>query len=237
MATLNELIYNIKNVMYHGVSNIDDTISDAQIEFWINTERAKILKDEFEANKLLNPLLIQDLGCVPVKCIDRIECCDLGYESEETIYKTDVKIPKPLFVGWTALSNPAMFTYVGLVTHNKPFEFTSEAISNWSIYKRYTHNTPRAFYRNEHIYITNITNPSHLEVINIKGVFEYPTEVKTFNKCSGDPCFTKDSDYPMTPHLIPILNELIIAKYGTLIMQTQNDTLNDKNNKVKIQNG
>jgi len=227
MVTLNELIYNIKDIKYGGVSSNDTDLSDDQVAFWIRIVRALLLRQEFERNKMTNPSLVQDLGCVPIECVDRVECCNLGYTSEEYLHRTVNKIPAPLFINWAGLHNPAIFTYIGLVTHDKPFEFTSEAIVNQAKHKKYTASMPRAFYRNERIYITNIKNPSNLELINIKGIFEDPEEAKKFNKCDGELCFTRDQPYPITPYLIDPMQDIILDKYLGMISQTKADKENN----------
>ena len=45
MATLNEIVYNIKNLATSGDSNIENDLSNRQIQFWINYYRAEIIKN------------------------------------------------------------------------------------------------------------------------------------------------------------------------------------------------
>ncbi len=213
MATLEELIYNVKNVFKGGVTSVDDDLSDDQVAFWLATERGLLLKEDFEENKALNNVLIQDLGCISVECVDKVECCNLGFDSETTIYRTVPTVPKPIIINWSGIHNTVLFTYIGLATHDSPFEFTSEAIAHWSRYKKYTKQLPRSFYRHERIYITNIKNPSSLEIINIKGIFENPEDAKDFNKCTGEPCFTKQMSYPIASYSLSPLIERVLSKY------------------------
>ena len=45
MATLNEIVYNIKNLASAGDSNIEFDLSNRQIQFWIHYYRAEIIKN------------------------------------------------------------------------------------------------------------------------------------------------------------------------------------------------
>jgi hypothetical protein len=233
MATLLEIVYSIRNMAYGGQSASDSTVSTSQISFWVNTERSKLLKEEFEKNKLMNPRWIQDLGCVPVQCLDKVQCCELNYRSDEFIYRTVNRIPDPTGINWSGLHSNVLLTYVGLATHDQPFEFTAEPIAHWSRYKRFTSNKPRSFYRDGYVYITNIKNPSHLEVINIKGVFEDPEKVAIYNVCNNPDC-SEDVEYPIPSHLISPLQQLVYDKWLLPTMRTVTDYINDaRENKVQ----
>lgn len=45
MASLNEIVYNIKNLTYAGSNNTEQDLSNRQIKFWIHYHRAQILRD------------------------------------------------------------------------------------------------------------------------------------------------------------------------------------------------
>lgn len=45
MASLNEIVYNIKNLAYAGTSNTEQDVSNRQIKFWVHYHRAQILKE------------------------------------------------------------------------------------------------------------------------------------------------------------------------------------------------
>lgn len=226
MATVEEVIYSIKNLAYGGLSTQESTISDSQILYWCNVERSFLIKEEFEKNKLLSPGWKQSLGCVQVQCVDKVDCCDLIYGSDQFIYRTVEKVPIPVSINWSALHSNVLLTYVGLVTYDTPFEFTSESISNWSKYNRWTPNKPRSFYRDGYIYITNIKNPSHLEYIGVQGVFENPEQVLEYNKCR-DQCTNEQSEYPLASHLGSLLQQLVLDKWLRPLLAGATDYVNN----------
>lgn len=157
--TLNELIYDIKNLCYAGLGNQDSIISDKQIAHWINVERLSLIQKYFEKRRLFDPSLIQDLGCIEVNCIDKAECCNICINTDEHVYRSVSTIPTPISTPSYSLTNPVLLSYVGLITYDTPFEFTSLAITNWSKYNKYTKNVIRAYYRNGYIYLDNVKNP------------------------------------------------------------------------------
>lgn len=228
MATINELIYKVKNLIHGGLGSDDSSISDELVLSFFNTERARLIKEEADKKRLTGAILIQDLGCVEIRCADKVECCNFPeLESQEYIHKTVKQIPTPLYGTFEGLSNPAMITYIGLVTKDKPFEFTSSTITRWAKYKKWTSKIPRAYYLDKYIYITNLY-PSNIRFINIQGIFENPLAVSEFNDCSGKVCFSNDSDYPITPYLESPLIQMVMDKYMQYLMQPGlRDTKND----------
>lgn len=61
MATLNEIAYNIKELMSGGDSNIENNISTRQIKHWIHYHRAKIIEDKIRNNYPIDRRYIQPL--------------------------------------------------------------------------------------------------------------------------------------------------------------------------------
>jgi len=51
MVSLNELVYNIKNLAYGGKTGVESTMSDSQIKFWIHYHRAKIINELVQKNQ------------------------------------------------------------------------------------------------------------------------------------------------------------------------------------------
>jgi hypothetical protein len=223
--TLNELVYDIKNLCYAGLGNDDSIISDKQIAHWINVERMALIQAYFEKRRLFDPSLIQDLGCLEVSCIDKAECCNICINTEEHVYRTLLPIPTPISTPAYSMSNPALLSYVGLITYSDPFEFTSPSISAWSKYNKYTKHIIRAYYRNGYIYLDNVKNPYELEFIAVRGVFQDPFEAGKYSNC--DNCKTYDDPYPIPGYLVSDLKEVILKKYVPYIQQQVQDVRND----------
>jgi hypothetical protein len=203
MATYNEIIYNLKNLYRGGVTSDDEDISNRQVIFIFNYYRAKLIREDLNKKRSIDRGLIQDLGCVPVECVDAAECCDIT-DSGSTVLRTVNPIPDLL-----ELYDRNLLTFVGTVDKAVSYQITPEAQVRWSKYNKYTGKKPKAFMRsdNNHIYIANA--PAGLEFINVQGIFEDPEDAKEYSHCDGTPCFTRDMDYPISAHMIPAINQLI----------------------------
>ena len=64
MATLNEIVYNIKNIAAAGSSNSESDISNRQIKAWVHYYRAEILKEMSANGKKLSYLCYQSVNPV-----------------------------------------------------------------------------------------------------------------------------------------------------------------------------
>ncbi len=60
MATLNEIVYNIRNIAYAGTSNSEQDLSTRQIKFWVHYTRAKLLKQMAANGKQLPYICFQN---------------------------------------------------------------------------------------------------------------------------------------------------------------------------------
>lgn len=217
MITLNQLVYNLKNLIRGGRLSDDEMISDRQLEFIINYTRAVLIKRDIDKGKKIDDQLIQSLGHVKVKLAHPSECTDLAVGCK--ILKTEKALPKSIESNYANL-----ITYVGTVSGAKSYQFATEARSRWSKFDKYTSKLPRAFYRGGYVFITE---NKVMTTISIKGVFEDPREVASFIDCNGAPCYTVDSPYPIPAYMIAPLNEMILNKEFRLAALSPTDTTNN----------
>lgn len=209
MATLRELIYNIRNIQYRGLSSDDRSFGDRQIAFWVHTGRAKLLKMEVERSRAMQGerlwwglhAAVQTVSCLPLECADPAECCDaLGVDTGLGILRTQ-KLPEPLFA-------VPFFTVYTLAGESIPV--STRYAASLAKHRRWTGKAPRAYYANGRIYVQNFAD---LKFVTVEGVFEDPEEVGKFASCTGEPCFTIDSPYPMPEHLVQVMTAEIQQQY------------------------
>lgn len=222
MAKLNELIYNIKNLLAGGRASDDMLVSNEQIAFWINYYRVKVIKQDREKNPQLKQIYIQNLGKVEMIQTDRNECCD----TTQCVLRTKVKIPTLLETNGTR-----NITFVGTVL-GKPFQETFATNVPYVTYDKYTGKDPKWFYENGYIYLVNPIS-SILKYINIRGVFEDPLLAEDFVTCGCANVGTEgcrldyDFEYPLPQFQIDIVVKMIAQTELALISGTYNDTTND----------
>ena len=90
--TLNEIAYNILNLVRGGKAHHDESISIAQIKFNIKYYRAMLIRRDFARNGLITRHLEQSLGCIKVKPTNASKCCDLPLDCH--VVRSVEKIPR-----------------------------------------------------------------------------------------------------------------------------------------------
>lgn len=219
--TLQQIIYNIKNIGSGGTQSDDDwkKLSDRQLEFIINYTRSLLVKRDLDKQRTINPDLVQDLGCVELELVDPAECCEI--DTECFILRTKDPIPKLL-----ELQDRNTLEYVGTITKDKSFQIIPVARKRWMKYNKYTSKMPAAYYLNGYVYITNNTL---LEEISIRGIFSDPRDVSRYNKCEGDSlCYNKvTDDYPIAEWMVGPLTEMILKNEMNITSILPLDTTND----------
>jgi hypothetical protein len=195
----------------------DERLSSRAVKDWVNSYRAILVKRDLDKGKSISGNIVQDLGCVEMVAVDEAECCQV--KSGCYIFKSVLPIPKPL-----ELNSKDALTFVGDVNKRRGWETTSQVGSYWDQYNKYTSDIEKYYYFNEHIYVTNM---DFLKFINIQGVFEDPTQAATFSKCSGEPCYTDNSEYPISRWMAPVIMDMVMKSELNLYLSTSSDQDND----------
>lgn len=230
MATYNEIIYNLQNLYDGGIGSDDGNISDDQLIWLFNQYRAKLIREDLNKNRSVDPQLVQNLGCVELVCADASECCDI--QSYTTILRSKNPLPKSI-EGYS--KNYLLFA--GTVDKAKSYLITSEAQARWSGYSKYTGKAPRVYLRDSDRYLYVINAPAGIEYITVDVIAENPEEAEKFSSCSGEPCFNRDMEYPISAHMIPIINSWITQNELRLLASTSEDTTNDTRDNTESSKG
>jgi|DewCreStandDraft_4_1066084.scaffolds.fasta_scaffold03282_19 hypothetical protein len=202
-----------------------ENISPNQIEKWIHEYRAILLKKDIDRGKSLNPAYIQEIPIVKLVEVDLAN--DLS-EVKTNLYtfRTEYKIPKTIdFIfkpGIVSVETP----------EGEEIQFVPQKRARYQKYKKYTGNDMVAYLKDDYIYIEGCHED--LYYVRIRGVFEVPTEVDTFQ--SGDiteHTYTANDKYPIPIDVVPLLKELILQKELSISVQTPQDTVNDSANRVQ----
>lgn len=231
MATLNELAYNILNIARGGLSSDDDRLNIRQIKFWIKYYRSYFIKQDglkqsLRDQILLDPQLVQDLGCLELEEIDKADCPE-GFWGT---YIKRVKIPKLV-----DLPNEKAINFVGLADKLTPIILVPADVAFFKGFQRFTGNMRRAFIIGEYIYVTDPFNEDICR-INFRGIFDDPTSVSYTSESGAIHCYDDDEEYPMPMSFIPEITTAIMQRELNMTIQAVNDELNDsreQNGKLK----
>ena len=223
--TLNEIAYNLLNLLRGGRSNQDEHISLDQMKFNIKHYRAVFIRRDYAKNGFTSRHVEQDLGCVNVIPVDASKCCKL--ETKCAVYRTEKKIPKTIRYNFEEA-----ITYVGDITGIGTIPMVSSNMIQFLPYDKYTHKKMKSYMIGDYLYIYNAEG---LESVNIRGVFEDPQDVSVFDECDGiDGCYDDAiHQFPISLDILSLINQGLMAGELALLAGTLSDTENDRMQDVK----
>lgn len=209
MATLNQLIYNIKNTAGKGKTTRATAYSNRQIAFWIQLVRNFLITKDVEKTGQVNVAFEQDLGCVALETVDQANC-------PETLWGKRVKkvtIPEVL-----EIKNNAGLTFFGLVDKRTRIYVPDTQYGDLDDFVPYRKKNQdyMAYQIGNTIYVTG-QDPliTKLCYVNVRGIFKDPTLVTTCSSTSEDfECFDADTTcYPVPGDLEQTLIDMVLQKY------------------------
>jgi hypothetical protein len=216
--TLNEIAYNLLNLVRGGRSSHDEHISLDQLKFNIKHYRAMFIRRDYARNGFTSRHIEQDLGCIRLEKVDASKCCSLPVAC--SVYKTIQPIPKTVRFNFEEA-----ITHVGDVTGLGTIPIVNSNTIKFLPYDTYTKGKYKAYMIEDFLYIYNAEG---LEYINIRGVFEDPTDVAKFGDCAGSGCYNELSDFPIPMDMISQINTGILAGELKMLTGTVTDTENDR---------
>lgn len=199
-STLNQIVYNIKNVHSGGLSSSDFPFSDENIAYWVQYYGNMLRKAEIEKQGYIDDSNIQDLGCVPLTKVDVADCdVKYGYDVKKVALPSTLRIviptPSITFFGMIDKQTSIPFRDADAIQLNKYVQFPKAIkLSAWQ-----DGNT---------IYVLG-ANAVNLCYVNVRGVFENPAQIATFKIGESEMCYDWDSTYPINDNLLPQLYSLI----------------------------
>ena len=220
--TLNEIAYNLLNLMRGGRSGHDEHISLDQIKFNIKHYRAMFIRRDFARNGIVTRHLEQDLGCLKLIPVDASKCCD--FETSCEVYRTELEIPKTVRFNFKDA-----ITFVGHPDGTSPISLVEAHMLKYLAYDKYTAHKPKAYMVNDYMYLYN---PGDMQYLNVRGVFENPSDLSVY-KCETGICFDEGKeDFPIPMDMLSMINAGIINGELRLLAGTTSDTANDRSQDV-----
>jgi len=216
--TLDEIAYNILNLLRGGRSSNDELISVEQIKFNIKHYRAMFIRRDYARNGYVSNHLEQDLGCLELEQVDASRCCNLPQNCP--VYRTKEKPPKTVRFNFTDA-----FTFIGKPNGTG----TIPKVESYEIellpYDKFTSGHSKYYIIDDYIYVYN---PKGLEAINVRGVFEDPEDVANFSTCKDGECYDDQSPFPLPMDMVSTITAGMAAGELALLVGGINDTTNDR---------
>lgn len=209
--TLNNLIDDVLLEARNNNIAESEKLSRRQIELWIKSYRAMLIKQKLDKKEPLDDMFTQTIRMH----VDKVEN-DPGHIE----YVGDKELPTLLNTKW----------FTGLISvkdaHGNIIQIGDETKMKFQRYRKYTCKDYIAYKKGNKVYIKGGLN--ELEYIDVDVIAEDPTE----SKLCYDP--SKD-EYPLPVYMWPTIKDLIFDKdFGTMIRQ-QSDVSN--NTQDNTQNG
>lgn len=201
--TLNQLCDDI--LLEARNSNIGESekLSKRQIELWIKTYRALLIKQDIDKNHTINPLYTQTISMH----VSKIE-----EEKEHYEYVGDKDLPTLIDFNYKP----------GVISVKDSFgniiQLGSETKMKLQRYRKYTCKEYIAYVKGNKIYVES-SNPI-LEFIDVEVIAEDPTELKE--------CYDPDKDeYPIPGAMWTTIKQLIFTRDIPTMLQSVSDTTNN----------
>ena len=225
MATQRELIYTVKSILRGGLITDDDKISDRQVAFLIDGARAALLRQQYNKGQSLSENNIQHIKCMELESTDSVFAPGLSLDCQ--VYKTKVPLPKPIEAKGkdiiTAIGTPEFggSTYEFIPYTRLPYARNTR-------FKR-----PLAAMFNGYIYLVDAP---YTTIISVSGIFEQPNQLSdaVYDDCEGGVCYSWDSIYPMSSHLIDPCVKMVVEEL-TLSLKVNQDRTNNANQALETQ--
>ena len=165
--TLNEIAYNLLNLVRGGRSHHDEHISLDQIKFNVMYYRAMFIRRDYAKNGFVSRHVEQDLGCIKLIKVDASKCCNLPINC--AVYRTEETIPKTIRRNFEE-----SITHVGDVTGLGTIPFVESNAIQWIPYDKYTKDRMKAYMIEDYLYVYNADG---LEIIYTLGNTNIPGDV------------------------------------------------------------
>ncbi len=226
--TLNEIIYDILSSI-SGTSRIpqDVDIDPSLISFKILNVRNYLIRQDQGKLRSLSDNITQILSCVPVIQVDPSACpCQVSTSCK--VFRTSVQLPK-----FMELHQKDFITKVSGVDIGAPgWSIISYARASVAGLNSWTSKNTKVFLHNSYLYILN--PPLNTSTITVQGVFEDPRDAASFANCSGVPCYSDDSEFPISAYMLLDLKQLVLKDLGLLIQTPIDTNSNERYDKGQV---
>lgn len=211
MATLNEIAYNIKNLISGGVGSDDSDISTRQIKFMVHYHRANLLMQYTDSGKKTSNSCFQ-IDTIPASFSGANIKDYVGFNDNRAIRSIAYKDDNSVDATYSVL--PIVQHHDRMFVNNSRFVFAS--------------NSRIATLADRKLYVWEGDSVVSDGVLEINGVFSDPTSVSSY--VDDD-----TTQYPMPEELITVLVKQILEQEFSVIMSVpSNGPNNQSDEKVAL---
>lgn len=215
--SLNTIIQDLYNTIRNSNIAESENISKNQVEQWVHQYRSILLKQDLDKGRYINQTYIQEVNGLLLQASNTALLAGLTDEGIDVLVSS-VKIPKTIDLQFKS-------GIVSLTTvEGYEIQILPESRALRQLDRKWTKNDVVAFMKEDRLYIIGT---DELEVVNMKCLFEIPTEVETILTNSGYIDYNRNEAYQIPATMIPAMKEMILAKELNIITNESTDIVND----------
>lgn len=215
--SLNTIIQDLYNTIRNSNIAESENISKNQVEQWVHQYRSILLKQDLDKGRYINPTYIQEVNGLLLQASNTALLAGLTDEGIDVLVST-VKIPKTIDLQFKS-GIVSLTTVEGLEIQILP-----ESRALRQLDRKWTRNDIVAFMKEDRLYIIGT---DELEVVNMKCLFEIPTEVETILTNTGYIEYNRNLAYQIPATMIPVMKDMILGKELNIITNESTDIVND----------
>jgi hypothetical protein len=226
MATIKEIVYDLKNIIRGGLQSDDEMISDRQIEFQVNSLRAQFIRQDINKRRSISDNIKQVLPHVEM---EGVPASLAGLNSEGTILRSKYQIPNPI-----ETSHADLITAIGptgVLSTN--FHFIPYNRAPFAGTNRYTKRMQFAFLLDNFVYVLG-PDTELLTHIKVEGVWQNPREVSAYTDANGFVSYDPEThDYPLSISMLDLIKQSTMATNMQPFVQMPTDISNNAKSDIQ----
>lgn len=217
--TARHIVQDIIEIASSGSTPNEFKIEEEQILYWVNQTRSKLISEAIKNRQTITDSWLQTIGCLELEQKDISDCClvSLGCMG----LKSKKQLPSTIE---THIDNNIV-SVTGL--DGNPISKTNRFAAKYKQYNKYTGKNMGYFIKDNYLYVIN---DKIMQYVTVIGLFEDPSELKNFVDCSGNTCWSMDSDYPVTQKMASQITDIVLKTKVLPFMQFPADNKNDAAN-------
>ena len=231
MATIKEIVFDLKNMIRGGMQSDDEIISDRQIEFQVNSLRAQFIRQDINKRRSISDNIKQIIHCLEMEQVPASVC---GLPGDEIVVRSKGKIPNAIETAHqdliTAIGpSGVLSTNFHMIPYNR---------APWARNNRYTKRMTFAFLLDSFVYVIG-PNSNMLETIKVEGVWQNPREISNYLDSNGMPAYdVENNEYPLSTSMLDIIKQsmnILINKIEIKIKENKKKGIEKKLNQGCIE--
>ena len=226
MATIKEIVYDIKNIVRGGLQSDDEIISDRQIEFQVNSLRAQFIRQDVNKRRSISDNIKQVIHCLDVEPVSGTTC---GLSNDLVIMRSKDKIPNAI-----ETSHQDLITAIGptgILSVN--FHMIPYNRAPWVGSNKYTKKMTCAFLLDSFVYVIG-PDAEMLKKIKVEGVWQNPKAIESYVKDDGTPSYNSETeDYPLSTSMLDLIKQSMLATNMQPLVQMPTDSSNNAKSDVQ----